>query len=1139
MNKYCKILIWILTALVAVFVLASAILPTWLSSNSGRTTALQWINKSIKGKLTIEKMKLSWFGNQQFENVRLENEKGTVLFNSPLVETDTSLLYLLWGGRTFNRTVLQSPYMVLPESKGESHGIPKFKSTLLIDNGTFVFASENNAPAVISNLNVKQTSDGKNLEIKASTTQGSITGFVQVEAILAPQIKAKVHVQNFPTSLIDNFFQDTLPTLAIGPYINLDLDLESDEGQSLLIHGSVHSANLDASVDGVTQNGKFILNPSTHLDFTVTPLLFKQLIDQEHRGEWELASKADLTIRFEKGEFPITKGTRFYQPLALEATAHLDRMELHHANFGGYSLNQFDISVMSAGNLQLAFQGEIQGKESTVLTGNLSLSPKGALQFDYTCNGFPVTLLELVSAQLEEKIRLLLGGKFDAQGTGSFISKRLDTKLQLSSPQSQVLGHIEGNLSELNFDLKGAYHVKGEKAKVIGKTIDYALTGIGKFHGKCLSIPYITGKVFNQHFDFDVRGQIGEEKKNLSLDQIQLIALGTIKELPIGEDLPLPVLEKGSVYIQVDGSKNLITGNIDSSAAQANIEIHRFIQNDTLSFKDADILFTCNLNDFPVNAISPFIADELDLGLFIGNTLTLSSSGSYTPQAQPRLSLDLNAQGSGFATKLSVSLDSALVVKQNSPSYIYWELTPQRYIALGHYFDIQSEHSPTFILTKPTQIALNITQFTCPTTPLQGFSDFLCQSGFVGNLEIGTTTFRNEQTDETLAFKQITGSIQGENFSEAIDVSLTGSVSASTIPKEKSEFSFTGQMLNFWTKSCKFNRSGLSVKGELNLNLIPVKQILGLVPLDHETRVVAQAILGQFINAKIHGEISQLAGPLTIDIKSSNFKAVLPLQLQGNALYLRDYVDAEISLTDAINETFLKDINPLLITGAYSNHPLKLYIDPKGFVLPIKHYSLEKVQIGKAILDLGKIQVRNGGQIETLMEFLHTSEVTPEGMMEAWFTPIFINLQNGVASYKRFDALIAGNVHIAMWGGVNLINQKVKMTLAIAPTTLYQRFNISGLTRKDMFQVKMRGTTDHLKLDWSAAKTRIAFIIARNAGGHIGSIVGGLIEQLVSSMGDEPVPPSTTDPLPWESQYPSEPGESIPQEAPNTKRKGA
>jgi hypothetical protein len=243
--------------------------------------------------------------------------------------------------------------------------------------------------------------------------------------------------------------------------------------------------------------------------------------------------------------------------------------------------------------------------------------------------------------------------------------------------------------------------------------------------------------------------------------------------------------------------------------------------------------------------------------------------------------------------------------------------------------------------------------------------------------------------------------------------------------------------------------------------------------------------------------------------------------LKKNALYLRDYIDAEITLTQAVNETLLKDISPILIVGAYSDHPLKIYIDPQGFMLPIRPYCLENMQIGNAVFDIGKIRVRNGGQIQSLMQFLNAKDISPDGFMEAWFTPIYMSVHNGVASYKRFDALLASNVHIAMWGGVNLGNDHVNMTLAIAPKTLYERFKIKGLTKKEMFEVQMSGTTSKLELDWSSAYSRIAWIVARNATGQIiGNILGGILEQLVTKPGAE-LPPPTTDPLPWESFYPS------------------
>ncbi len=453
---------------------------------------------------------------------------------------------------------------------------------------------------------------------------------------------------------------------------------------------------------------------------------------------------------------------------------------------------------------------------------------------------------------------------------------------------------------------------------------------------------------------------------------------------------------------------------------------------------------------------------------FIGSTLTLDANGYYAPHQDPKLNLDLNAKGEGFAASLAVSIDGTLKVSQTRPSYIEWQMTPERYAALMQRFQVKPESESTFILTKPTQIAIHISEFTCPTEWPKKLGPFLCQSGFVGTLQISSAIFQGRQRQERIVFQEIKGSIKGANFSEAIDLTLNGEIVAPPVPQnEKSAFSFEGQMLNFWTKTGKFNRERLTLKGVLNLDLLPVHPILGIIPLDPESRAMAQALLGDLVNAKIQGEISQLAGPITIDVKSSNFKALLPLQLQPHALFLRDYVDAEITLTEAVNEVFLKDINPLLLTGAYSDHPIKLYIYPQGFSIPLRPYSLQNVEIGHAVVDIGKIRVRNGGNIQTLMEFLKAKEISPDGLMEAWFTPITLTYHNGVASYQRFDALLANSIHIALWGSINLLNNQVNMTLGIAETTLSQRLKVSGLREKDMFQVKMKGTTDHLDLDWA------------------------------------------------------------------------
>ena len=59
---------------------------------------------------------------------------------------------------------------------------------------------------------------------------------------------------------------------------------------------------------------------------------------------------------------------------------------------------------------------------------------------------------------------------------------------------------------------------------------------------------------------------------------------------------------------------------------------------------------------------------------------------------------------------------------------------------------------------------------------------------------------------------------------------------------------------------------------------------------------------------------------------------------------------------------------------------------------------------------------------------------------------------------------------------------------------------------------------DHIELDWSAATTRLGVLLTTSAGGSLGSLVGGLLEHIVKALGEEPTPPPTTQPFPWEKK---------------------
>lgn len=1128
-SPYKKALIGGLALLAFGLFACLAALPTWISSSSGTEAALKLINSRIPGEISAEKIELNWFGTQRVTNFSLKDAQKTEIVRLPLVETRTSLVYLLLGGRQFNKTMIEDPFVALHQNeeqdniskalgkkkKENSHLKPKKKRVfpdfkeLSLTDGTLILSSPKIHSITISDLNVQKRHNPEAYHITAATKQGEVAGNLSVTASFEREPHIVADIQNFPIAILDQFKETTLFTDALGKTLNAQMDFTRNAG-TISLNSEIESPNLQCTLKGKSEGGKFSLSPETNCVFTITPGFFQHWVAASRRGEWDLASKAALSIKVQKGIFPLAFNQAFFKNSVIQAEASVDRVELSHKALGGYSLNQFTATFISSQNLEVNYKGEIRGKETSLLAGSFSFTPEGDVLFKYDYKGFPITLFEIPYPQVAEQLRLLFGKSFDAKGEGTYTNEELNTTFSLGSPEAQIKGTIEGELPELTFEAQGTTTLKGDKTQLLGTSVDFELEGTAFIQDEHVIIPELSGNLSNPNLEAEFEGKIGEVAKPFSVDQIDLDMKGFIKELPFEKDF----FRQAHFTLELVGQQNQLVGKIESKEGNGEFTFTNLIRNQKLDFKQADLSFGAQYSEFHLGILNPFAPEGIDLTKLFGSTIKLETSGTYLPLQKSRVKFELNAQGTGFTSVISAEIDENRTVTQSKPAYIYWDITPERYQSLISSFFPNPERKPTFTLEKGAPLELNITHFTCPATAPNDASHFFCQTGFTGSLNIGNLIFKSPYTNEFLTIKKIEGSIEGENFSKEINLNLAGDLIAANIPPgEKSDFTFQGQMLNFWTPQGKFNRKGLTLKGELNLELIPVRQLVGIVPMEEAARIRMQALLGELINSRVSGEISQLKGSLTVDVKSSNFKALLPIQLSPEGIYLRDYVNAEITLTNEISEILFADINPLFITGALSDHPLKLYIDPKGFMIALNPFTFEGIQIERAILDIGKIRVQNGGQLQSLMDFLKATEISQDRTMDAWFTPIYLNLSKGVVYYQRFDILLANLAHLAFWGEIDLIRDRVKMTMGIAPTTLQQRFGLKGLTNEDLFQVKMRGSTQKLDMDWSAATTRIGALIAKSKGG-LGLLVGGLLD--LFSPANAPSPPPTTSPFPWD-----------------------
>lgn len=1129
-----KIIGGVALVLILLILLVISLLPSLASTSYGNTVLLKWVNNRIPGKVSVEHFSISWFGNQQIKKFKLYDPQGKEVLTIDSLSSNFPLLYAIFGRYHFGQTVLEKPYFIYrvdlnccsnlekalycetKRSKKKKQP-PKFSGKISINDGTLLVEAPNIQPITVSGINLLLNGKSSLFEVSGKTEQGGSGSFL-LKGNFGPNFDFHADVKNFPVTLLDQLKCKPLYSAAIGPKINVVADVER-KAERLNISLNVDSLNVKGNIFGQTKDNSFILDPASQLQFALTPTLFDLLVPTE---SWHLANKPLLLIKFDELIYPLDQGRLDFFKIPIKGNVRMERAEISNDKLGNFSLNDWKATILSGEILQFCYEGQIQSiKGSTLLNGSLGIDGEGSLKFDGRTQGFPVELLDLF-LENGRRLSLILGSHLDLNFDGTYHKGHLATNYAVTSKETHFTGTLAGqDPSHLKLKLKGSHQFPKRFCKLLGDKADIEVHSDLCYENDSLTFPVLQARILNPHITAEVTGNLGVCGMPFRSEDIHLVCNGVLKDLYFpGQQ---EGFKEGTFFAEINGNQNLILAKADlGSLLNFGPEIHgsarieNFLTNGDVDFNSSEICVSGIASRLPSNYLNLFFESDVELVSLVGPKLTLEFKGAYTPKKEDVLmTLDLMVQGTGVDGNLSVSLDRNLHVMQNKPSFLHWEMTPERYTALTQLFGVGDKSR--YNLVQKAILELNVRDFTCPAPPRESLSQFLCQSGFVGDILICGVKFSDPSRKDFLSLPSISGSIHGEDFSKCVYLNLIGNIESGSIPEgQKSDFLFNGEMCEFWTPTGKFNRDRLQLKGDLRFDYLPVKEILGVLPFDEEIRIKTRALLGPLVNGRLSGEIRELSGPVTIDIKSTNFKAVLPMELQKGTLLLRETVETELTLTREVSDVFLRDINPLFITGAWSDHPVKLYIDAQGFMVPLHPFNLAEVRVETMVIDLNRIAVRNGGDIQALMNFLKAKEVSPDNVMEAWFTPIFVNLRGGVARYRRFDVLLAGNVHLAFWGQIDLINDRVDMTLGISEKTLTERFNISGGGRTNMFQLKMGGTTSHVSVDWTGATTRIGILIAKSAGGGLGALVGGLIEQFVSTMEQEPTPPPTTSPLPWE-----------------------
>jgi hypothetical protein len=199
------------------------------------------------------------------------------------------------------------------------------------------------------------------------------------------------------------------------------------------------------------------------------------------------------------------------------------------------------------------------------------------------------------------------------------------------------------------------------------------------------------------------------------------------------------------------------------------------------------------------------------------------------------------------------------------------------------------------------------------------------------------------------------------------------------------------------------------------------------------------------------------------------------------------------------------------MAGFEVQNPITLRIEPQGFSLPIP-YSLEKLKIGHATLNLGKIKVPSNEALATLVSLLKATRISKE--MNIWAAPVSFSLNHSKLELGRLDALLADSIHICTWGSINLLTNHLEMNLGLPADTLESSFGIKNLPANYVMKIPVQGTLQNPEIVKGPAAAKIAALVAAGQIPKKG-FLGGIAELISKPKQEKDIPPPAR-PFPWE-----------------------
>lgn len=781
---------------------------------------------------------------------------------------------------------------------------------------------------------------------------------------------------------------------------------------------------------------------------------------------------AQLTLNsFSMPLSPLSSSLEMIPQINLDAQLNVNSIRLANVpRVGGVSLNDFSMNLAC------------NKKTPPELMTSFSLQPDGQS-----------ALSDLIGKKASFKTSLSLEMGADDTSFANVFNMHILTDLA----RLELSGEIqEGKRLILNSPALLTYTLTKRGLEAMGFAVDSYLFKHGTPLEMTIDSPHIplnlndlsllklTGRLKFEDFQL-----MQEVSKNTLLASIDTFSASWSIDAP---NQLLAVDFKGGTRL---GDHQAAAGYIGGSIA-----VTKWIKNGSFDLNHAGLHLDASASQLPMELIS-VLSQEKDLQLLFGTALDLSIEVNTSLDKLEKGILSIDIKSENLSGGLGLSLGEMVELNASRSAEFSLKLTPEGYTALRHRF--KEIKANDFALTEPTVATLKLHSLRFPR------SQSYLQAGIEGKFSVGHLSGREPQTANKMTLNALEGDFSSHNLSEKIDFKIeTKSPMKQAHP---TLLNINGSLTNGFLPDGSINKENLLIVLDASVDALPIRLFCQFICLDSKLKQQVQALLGPTVNAKIKANLHHLSGALFIDVQGDNGRFALDANLEKGMMTLNRDLKAQLTATRELGEYVIDDLLPVLSGMVSADQPITLTIEKEAFSLFLEKPLSKHLRIGKAILNMGKVHFSTESQIAKVLSLL-TSAATNQLV---WLTPAYFSLNQGFLKLERVDMLINDRYPIATWGDVDISKDRVNMVIGLTGSAISKAFNVPEISNSYMLQLPLKGKLNSPSIDKAKAIARLSALVAHSQGGPQGLVLGTVLDIATGGLTEHPIPPPTTEPLPW------------------------